>query len=100
MFENEVSGDYVKIGLGQEAIVRIGACNKVESNPDSVIGGLTKDKKDIGYYYEVETDKGTLTVNSWVLLKALSPYEEGDTLMIKHPASGKYEINKVENALE
>ncbi len=100
MFEDEVSGDFVKIGLGKSALVQIGATKKVESKEGAVIGGLTRDKKDIGYYYEVDTDKGTLTVNSWVLLKALSPYQEGDTLLIKHPSAGVYEITKADESFE
>lgn len=92
MFEDE-GGNYVSLKQGEEATLIIGNASKVAAKEGSVITNLSK--KD--YYYEVETDKGTLTVNSWALLKALSPYEAGDTVHIKHlQGKGLWEISKVE----
>jgi len=104
MFDDE-KGNFVSLKQGEEAIVKIENVRKVNTPIDigdgKKINGLMAKGEDKGYCYEVDTDQGVITVNSWALLKALSPFQEGDTILIKHlVGQGKWEITKVENALE
>lgn len=97
MFDEE-KGNFVSIKEGEEETLQIGEVSKVSAQEGDLVENLKAKEVDKGYYYVVETDKGTLTVNTWALLKALSPYTSGDTLNIKHTGRGKWEINKVDKA--
>ena len=87
-------GDFIKLPVGAEVEVTVKAVKKV-SKPDFNL--KKKDGTDLGYYWEFETDKGILTVNTFALAFALrdAGVEPGYKAKISHTGMGKYEIGAV-----
>ena len=91
----ELGGDFVKLPVGAEVTIEVKAINKITDRPD--YNFKTKDK-DLGYYYEFETDQGILTVNTFAMSKALkmAGVDVGSQCTIKHTGTGSYECSKIE----
>ena len=82
--------------VGEEKKFAIKTITKVEEagNPKNF---SDKNKKDYGHYYSIILQDGSEAIlNTWALLKKFRELnvKEGDTIIVKHPGKGEYEVTK------
>jgi len=90
-----LTGQFISVKEGEEKTLSIKHITKVTDKPD--FDPKKKDGTGQGFHFEMDTDKGTLTIGSFSLQTALAKAEvnEGDVVTIKHTGRGKYEVSKL-----
>jgi len=100
IFQNN-NQDFVyppKVGEELEVVI-VGAVERIKNdNPEG--NYMAKGQKNMGYYDVVPVIVGEaekkLKISTWKMyfaLKDINP-DEGDTILIAHPATGEYKITK------
>jgi len=102
---DQLAGDYVSIGIGQSATVKIKEMIRYDEEPDSKFNFTVKKdgvEKNLGYHFRIITeDDKILSISAFIFLgairKALSEagftdIKPGIVLHIDHPGKGEYNI--------